>query len=250
MEKGTSGDWIYTIPKFIALPGDIEPVSVSYASQKPKDKENYSFTTKIPQALLFSDSGDGKGYILTMSDMENVIATTVPTVTVDRINQGVGMVKNLRDGSDIPSSKDAPNLLYYIGHSTDPLLQKLVLTIGKQDFDDVQKQLEALKKTKYKTMATKLLKNMDTVASWNSYMYGHSASKAVKTFTQRYIDKKIRTHNVVTAEKKLAKKNGITHMTNELNFMVKTKEKQVPVQASQLFLGQEMTLSCLATPHP
>lgn len=251
MEKKSENIWTYTIPKFIRFSGDFEPIPVSLDFESTQQDDcNYIFSVDAPKALFFKDTGDGRGYILTMGDIKDTIDTTTPTVAVERIDQKPGKVKNLRETQEMLNEKYIANKLYFIGHNNDSYFQNLVLAIGRQDIDGTRTQLESLQKTKYKTMAKRLLENMDSFISWNSYMYGHTASKAGTVFTQGYIDKRIRTNSVISAEKKLAQKNGITYMTNESEFKVASKQKQTPVQASSLFPEQEMIISCLATPYP
>lgn len=247
IEKKSKNEWVYTIPKAIRFPGDFESVPVFLDFEDvQQDEHNYTFTVDAPKALFFKDNGDGKGYILTMNDIKNTTDTTTPTIAVQKPEE----VKNIREKQEMLNEKYIASKLYFIGHSGDRRFQNLVLAIGRQDIDETRNQLESLQKTEYKTMSKRLLENMNSFISWNSYMYGHTASKAGTVFTQGYIDKRIRTNSVISAEKRLAQKNGINLSTSESEFKVAPRQRQTPVQASSLFPEQEMTISCLATPHP
>lgn len=89
---------------------------------------------------------------------------------------------------------------------------------------------------------------MDHVESWTTYMYGTSDSRAKQKYTQKYIDKHVRTPDVIRAEQRLAKSLGITTKIDEKLLKNDSKKQYIHQQASDIYPGQAMTLSCFATP--
>lgn len=49
-------------------------------------------------------------------------------------------------------------------------------------------------------------------------MYGNQRSRAAQEYTQKYVDKNVRTPDVIRAEYRLAGKLGITGKTDEKQF--------------------------------
>jgi|GEM_PF-3582125 len=105
--------------------------------------------------------------------------------------------------------------------------------------------LEALKKTNYRTLATQLLKDFDTLQNiGNTYTYGASKYRKVESANQSQYNA-MRTPAVLSAESRLATKAGITSSTPESEFKA---QKYSPKQLSSIYVGQEMTVACFATP--
>lgn len=76
-----------------------------------------------------------------------------------------------------------------------------------QDVVSARAALESMLKGKYKTRASILLKNLDTLD--NTYTYGSNATRRAEKVTEKNI-KIIRTDEIINAENELAKKAGIT----------------------------------------
>jgi hypothetical protein len=72
----------------------------------------------------------------------------------------------------------------------------------------------------YITLKNNLLKNWNKADSFLTYMYGSRKSKASQEFTQEYVDTNVRTQQTITAEDRLAQKQGITLGASESEFKV------------------------------
>jgi hypothetical protein len=81
-------------------------------------------------------------------------------------------------------------------------------------------------------------------------MYGKRDSRTKEKLNQSSIDGKIRTPDLLSAEKRLAQKVGISHSVSEDTFRIEAIGYHEPIQVAQIpeFVGQSMTLSVFATP--
>lgn len=232
------GKWAYEIPKEIQLSGDIEMIPVKHAVA-PNKEGKYVYIQDASQNVTFSENDDGQ-YELIFTP-----ATTETPVVTQEIKQAINLRERETDLNKMPLA----DVLYSIGHTK--AFNNLVKLLASQDFTGAEVLLTAMskKKTGYPTLAKRLLKEKGTISTWTSYMYGSKESRAKQAYTQEYADKKVRTKPTISAEARLAKQLKISASANEVELKLGKNGKYVPVQASALFLGQEMTIASFATPE-
>ena len=218
--------------------------------------------------LHFSDRGDGK-YTLTATirvPQPNLSspAPIMPIADTNRI-QDINTVRNARswqrnnammawtigasEMSETNSNTQLSTLLYNaVGHSNPKLFTPLFTAIRSRDPDRVDQAITQIDTAWYKTLAKMLKADESNYEIWTTYMYGSKESRMNDNPTQEWANK-TRIIAVTKAEDKLAKASGITSKTEESQFSVENKwAKHTPIQVSQVFPGQEMTVSVFATP--
>lgn len=181
------------------------------------------------------------------NDAENEVLTSAPAKK-PVVTQAVQDVVNLRERETKLNNKPFADLLYSIGH--DKRFNEFVGLLARQDFAGATAWLNGKGKKGYQKLATRLLKEKDTVdmSTWTSYMYGSSESRAKQAYSQEYADKKVRTKATIASEARLAKQLGILVPVQEAGLKVGAREKYIPIQASGLFPGQSMTIASFTTP--
>lgn len=181
------------------------------------------------------------------NDAENEVLSPAPAKK-PVATQTVQDVVNLRERETKLNNKPFADLLYSMGH--DKRFNEFIGLLARQDFVGATTWLNGKGKKGYQKLATRLLKEKNTVdmSTWTSYMYGSSESRAKQAYSQEYADKKVRTKATIASEARLAKQLGISASAKEAELKVGTREKYTPMQASGLFPGQGMTIASFTTP--
>lgn len=251
-EKEEDGRWVYKIPTHIQMPGDDKKIPITL-SHSPEDSievdmetGKYIFTSSTQRGIHFTDVWSG--YVVTFTDPITKITSLESAPKIQKKKE----VKQIREiNEQLP--EDIQNFLYYVvwhpdNKSEKEMFKPLLTALAKQDDRWIASAINTLKKWKYKTFATKLQLHIDKASTWTTYMYGNDRSRAKEKYTQTYVDKNVRTPDVVRAEERLAKELGISSGIDEKKFRMESDEKYIGQQASDIFSGQEMTISCFATP--
>lgn len=238
------GKWKHTIPKTLQLAGNASPLPVEVDPKVDLEKSDVVYD------MHFSDVG-GK-YKLTLTP-RNPQPTGNETVTVQgdvtSLPQNPETVKTAREIKEVITDKSLAAKLYNIvGHSNPTVFKPLLDAVNARDEAAVKKALEGLTKAKYGGLAKELEADIANYQTWTTYMYGSRASRNLDNPSQAGADK-MRTPDVLRAEERLAKAAGITSSgIAESDFRVNAKEKHTPVQVSNVYPDQAITVSVFATP--
>ncbi|MBC7498302.1 hypothetical protein H7170_01535 [Candidatus Gracilibacteria bacterium] len=238
IEKNSEGKWVHSIPAVAAFAGDTENISITIPG-KTETNGTYTIVTDTVQTLHFSDSGSG--YVVSFSDATNQPESTATTAapTGDRPTQSANTVTKFRETNTKNALDDA---IYFAGHTLE--FKAYLDAMAGQDVVAARATLESMLTGKYRTRASILLKNLNTID--NTYTYGSNANRRAEKITEKNINS-IRTEEIINAENKLARKVGITQKgTDDASFDMQNSEVK---QASSIYTGQEMTLSVFATPR-
>lgn len=238
----TDGDWTHTIPDTLQLAGDLSPLPVVIAGQTAS---NGKYTISHSNVQTFHLSLKNGKYELILTD-----AATQPPAWVKRaspsadIPQGIKEVVKIRETSE---RQVFASMLYYVGHADPKIWGTFLRELGGMNYESAKAELERIRDTtKFKTLAKNLLMSFDDIAkTWTTYTYANRVDIGKEEFTQKDVNR-VRTNKVIKAEKTLAQSVGISESTDDAEFVSDDgyKSKQV----SELFPGQEMTLSVFATP--
>jgi hypothetical protein len=241
IEKNPEGKWVHTIPDTIQFTGDPENIPV-IIEWKKAESGKYTIETSIVQSLRFSDAGNGYVVTLVPANSQPAPGETTATPKGEKMLQSADTVRNIREKTEKMPFADK---LFAIWHMDPKAFGPLLRALGSQDAQGAKTALEVLKKTNYKTLATQLLKDFDTLQNvWNTYTYGTKNYRKVESANQSQYNA-MRTPAVLSAESGLATKANITGSTPESEFKT---EKYSPKQLSSIYAGQEMTVACFATP--
>lgn len=198
-------------------------------------------TAESTDNTIERDITKSKKIIKSQVEKQTVIESTA-------ISQNLNEIRNFRESKDTYALSS--RLYNVVGHSDSEAFRPLLQALASQDAVAVVDALSILEKSKYKSLARSLKADIANMSEWTTYMYGKRDSRTKEKLNQSSIDKKIRTPDLLSAEKRLAQTVGISNSVSEDKFRVEPIGYHEPIQAAQVpeFVGQAMTLSVFATP--
>lgn len=160
------------------------------------------------------------------------VVSSVPVKSEILTTQKTTEIKNLRESKD--NYALSSRLYNVVGHSDPEAFRPLLEALSKQDSIAVVSALDTLEKTKYKSLARALKKDISNMSEWATYMYGKRDSRTKEKLNQSSIDARIRTKDVIRREDELASSVGIDSKTTEDKFRVDKIGYHEAIQVSQI----------------